>query len=407
MPFNPKPSIGLMLTLLLLNSCKSEEIKQYRVAKVAEPPAVEMLAANLTAPFSFSVPKGWQQQASSGMRTASFSIAGGGDVSVVTLPGMAGDLKGNVNRWRGQVGLEPINDDAAVQKTVGSGTVDGSKAVMLELYSPAGKPDKAMRVALFERDGVNWFFKLAGPAQLVKAQKASFDSFTQSVKFKANAGFGAQAALPPGAGPDGAGSSGSMPGSTPGNASGNTPGAMPGANGADPHAGVDTSGGMPPMAGGGSDMSSQPITPQATDTKLSYDLPKNWAEKDPGAVRVASFDVTVAGSTGDVSIVNLAGDGGGLLSNTNRWRQQLELAPTDQAGLKNSVKDIQIDGNKGYFMALYTAMEGKGMLVALVEQGGQTWFIKMVGPAKLIQAQEADFQTFAKSIKFHTKGSQT
>lgn len=390
MLFKPQPLIcGLLLSsgLLMTSACQPEKVKQYRVAKVADPPTADKPVADLNTPFTFAVPQGWQKQASTGMRTASFSIPGGGDVSVVTLPGMAGDLKGNVNRWRGQVGLEPVEDANVIQKSVGAASIDGAQAVTLELYSPQGKPDKAMRVALFEKDGVTWFFKLAGPAQLVKAQKTPFESFTKSIKFKANSGFGAQAALP-----------------APDSAAPDNSGAMP------PMAGADTGAGPAAGAPAGSDMSAggmPPIKPQATDTKLTYDLPGSWKEKDPGPVRIASFDVVQGDLSADVSIVNLAGDGGGLLSNTNRWRQQLEMAPTDQAGLKNSVKDITIDGNKGYFMALYTGMDGKGMLVALVEQGGQTWFIKMVGPSKLMQAQEQDFQSFAKSIKFHAKGSQT
>jgi len=346
---------------LSLLSCAPEKIKQYRVAKVSEPPQkMAAPAATQSAPFLFKIPAGWQTQASSGMRAASFQTEGGGDVSVVTLPGMAGDLKGNLNRWRGQVGLEPLADEAAIQKSFQPFKMGTEQALALELASPEGKPDKAMRVALLEKEGVTWFFKLAGTRQVVEKQKTAFEDFLGSVQFK------------PG---------GNMP---------------PAAADAPP---ADTSG----MGAG----SLPPITPQATDTKLTYALPSAWKEKPASSMRIASFEVKSGQQTGDISIVSLAGDGGGLLSNTNRWRRQLEMAPTDQAGLQNLVKDIQIDGHKGYFMALYTGMEGQGMLVALVEQGGQTWFIKMVAPSQLAHAQEQDFLKFVQSIQFHAKGSQT
>jgi hypothetical protein len=228
-----------------------------------------------------------------------------------------------------------------------------------------------MQVALLEKNGINWFFKLAGPRELVKAQGAAFGDFLASVKL-------------PGAGQ-----------STPRPAAGSQASApQPAAGGADPHQGMN------PMDAAG-------LTPQPTDTKLSYTLPAGWKEKPVSTMRVASLEVSGPQGIGDVSVVSLAGDGGGLLNNTNRWRQQLEMAPTDSEGLRNLVKDIEIDGHKGYFMALYTGLEGNGMLVAMVEQGGQTWFIKMTAPAALIQAQEEDFQTFARSIRFQTQGERT
>lgn len=361
----PRPSLRWLLwgaLCISLTGCAPEEIKQYRVAKAADPPAVAKPVAATDEPLTYSVPAGWEKQPNSEMRSASFRTPDGGDMSVVQLPGTAGDLTGNVNRWRGQVGLPPA-DAATIQKSVVATTLDGVQGIALELYSPPGQPDKAMRVALAEKEGVTWFFKLAGTAQAVKSQAAAFKTFTDSVKIKKSASFGTQAALPPAPPADGGAGMGGP--------------------------------GMPP------------IEPQKTDTRLTYKVPATWTEKEPGSIRIASFAVSQDNLVGDVSIVNLAGDGGGLLSNTNRWRQQLEMAPTDQEGLKNSVKDITVDGNKGYFLALYTGMQGQGMLVALIEQGGQTWFVKMTAPSQLAQRQEQDFQNFVKSIQFHNKGAQT
>lgn len=345
-----------------LFSCAPEEIKQYRVAKAADPPAVAKPVAATDEPLTYSVPAGWEKQPNSEMRSASFLTPDGGDMSVVQLPGTAGDLTGNVNRWRGQVGLPPADADT-IKKSVSMTTLDGAQGIALELYSPAGQPDKAMRVALVEKEGVTWFFKLAGTAKAVKAQAEAFKTFTTSVKIKKSASFGTQAALPPMAAGDGGADKGAAP--------------------------------MPP------------IEPQQTDTRLTYKVPTTWTEKEPGSIRIASFAVSQNNLVGDVSIVNLAGDGGGLLSNTNRWREQLEMAPTDQEGLKNSVKDITVAGNKGYFLALYTGMQGQGMLVALIEQGQQTWFVKMTAPSQLAQQQEQAFLTFVQSIQFHMKGAQT
>jgi hypothetical protein len=368
-------SLGLvLLTLAPLTACAPEEVKQYRVAKVSAAPAMALSDASTDEGLTYTAPADWQKMPAGGMRKLSFSLKGGGDFSLVTLPGNAGDLKGNLNRWRGQVGLPPLEDPAEIAKSVRAFKVSDSEGIALELYAPEGQPDKAMRVVLVEKEGANWFFKLAGPRELVKAQAKTFETFMASVKIKP----GASAQMP--ALPEGQ----AMPGQPPA-----APNSAPNANpNADPNSDMNAPG-LPKME------------PQATNTKLTYTLPATWKEKPVGNIRVASFEVKQGEAIGDVSIVSLAGDGGGLLNNTNRWRKQLEMVPTDQAGLKNAVKDIQIAGHKGYFMALYSGMEGQGMLIAMVEQGGQTWFIKMVAPAKLIQSQESDFLTFVKSIAFH------
>lgn len=379
----------LLLSLSAFVACAPEEVKQYRVAKVSAAPAMALSDGASEEGLTYVAPAGWQKMPAGGMRKLSFSLKGGGDFSLVTLPGMAGDLKGNLNRWRGQVGLPPLEDPAEIQKSVRAFTVSGSQGIALELYAAEGQPDKAMRVVLVEKEGANWFFKLAGPRELVKAQAKDFEAFMASVKIKPGAA-AQMPALTPGQ---------TMPGQPPAQMPGQAPAQTPDQTAVDPHTNP-----------GNSDMNQPglpPMQPQATQTKLTYALPTAWKEKPAGNIRVAAFEVKEGEAIGDVSIVSLAGDGGGLLNNTNRWRKQLEMVPTDQAGLKNAVKDIQIAGHKGYFMALYSGMEGQGMLIAMVEQGGQTWFIKMVAPAKLVQSQEGNFLNFVKSIAFHDKGKAT
>ena len=62
---------------------------------------------------------------------------------------------------------------------------------------------------------------------------------------------------------------------------------------------------------------------------LTWTTPDGWISVPPSEMRVASFNVTNAnGKTADVSIVPLAGMGGGDAPNVNRWRGQVGLAPT-------------------------------------------------------------------------------
>lgn len=349
----------VLLSLSLSISCRNEEIKQYTVPKSDSLKTVAVASkADADRGFVFVTPDGWEPQPASAMRLASFKTAEGADISVVNLPAQSGDLKSNVNRWRGQVGLTALDSDAEISKSLRPVQIDGTPAVELELYAPKDKEDKAMRVVLLQKNGQRWFLKLSGSADIVKAQGEKFAQFSRSFQVKSASGETTAAQLP-------------------GNGMGDT---------------NSGTGAQTPQA------SSLPFAEPTAS--LAYKLPPQWTEKDKGAVRVASFDVQDQGLTGDVSVVTLAGDGGGLLENTNRWRQQLEMAPTNQDGIKNTVKDITVDGNKGYYMALYTNMDGSGMLVSLIERDGLTWFIKMMGPAKLIQSQEQPFQDFLSSIQF-------
>ena len=64
--------------------------------------------------LKWTLPKGWTDAAGSGMRYATLKppVPGRVDVSVVVLPGPAGGELANVNRWRGQIGLAPIDHQA-------------------------------------------------------------------------------------------------------------------------------------------------------------------------------------------------------------------------------------------------------------------------------------------------------
>src|SRR5262249_48588530 len=63
--------------------------------------------------LKWTTPEGWAEVPPSSMRYASFSAPAdeGGkiDISVVTFPGDGGSDADNVNRWRGQIGLAPVD----------------------------------------------------------------------------------------------------------------------------------------------------------------------------------------------------------------------------------------------------------------------------------------------------------
>jgi hypothetical protein len=137
------------------------------------PAAVEAIA--------WSLPKGWTESRVGGMRLATLKppAAGKVDVSVIVIPGAAGGELANVNRWRGQIGLQPIDEAARLQmrKEV------KSKAGAVSLYDFAGEGAGKQRMiaGLLFVDGRSWFVKMVGDDEPVVASRADFAKLLETL----------------------------------------------------------------------------------------------------------------------------------------------------------------------------------------------------------------------------------
>lgn len=130
------------------------------------------------AAFEFSTPKGWTAGRGSSMRKASLAVVEGNteaDISVFAFPADANDLLSNVNRWRGQVGLNEITADE-LQKNAKKIEVSGHTGEYVELL---GEKDTILGVMVKKGDTA-WFFKLQGPTILAAREKAKFEEFVKS-----------------------------------------------------------------------------------------------------------------------------------------------------------------------------------------------------------------------------------
>jgi len=132
--------------------------------------------------IKWKTPEGWTEVPPSSMRYASFSApAEGGtkiDISVVTFPGDGGSDADNINRWRGQIGLAPIDPSTVTSQVVPLKTADAT----FSTTDIAG--DKTRTIAAWtRRDGHVWFFKATGPNAAVEKEKSNFVKFIESVRF--------------------------------------------------------------------------------------------------------------------------------------------------------------------------------------------------------------------------------
>jgi hypothetical protein len=93
----------------------------------------------------------------------------------------AGSFLDNINRWRNQLGLAPVDSVEAVEMKDTTIGADGP-GVLVEFHNPDN--NKRMLVALASAGGELYFFKLTGPADLVAAQRVNLESFLKSCDFK-------------------------------------------------------------------------------------------------------------------------------------------------------------------------------------------------------------------------------
>jgi hypothetical protein len=147
-------------------------------------PTPSPLAPTEKAALHYDVPPGWQVQPLTAMRAASFKVAGAdgkdADVSVVFLTGQAGGDLANVNRWRDQLKLEPIDEQALAQSSEHV-KANGHDFLVVNLVStaPIGQPPVQTRIlgAILNENDRSWFVKMTGQDALVAAQKNAFTGF--------------------------------------------------------------------------------------------------------------------------------------------------------------------------------------------------------------------------------------
>ncbi len=275
------------LVLLATTGCHRDDVKVYRIAKEQDQssqPAAPALPTDSPNPklppghpdistmpgggpapatgapqLTWKTPAGWTEVTPGEMRIASFKVSGAGgkqaDVSVIPLPGMAGTDSANVNRWRGQVGLSPMTDDE-LQKAAENVEAGSQPAQLYDIAGTNPGSGSAERIlgVIQHRDGMAWFYKMTGDADLVEQQKPAFVEFLKSLSFGAAA---------------------------------QTPAEMPAA--------IPAGGGMGGLLS---------AAPQAdSGNKPNWQVPTGWTEVPAGQLLVAKF--TLTGDGGATAAVNV------------------------------------------------------------------------------------------------------
>jgi hypothetical protein len=150
-----------------------------QVADSAPPKEQASAAANASDPQTqLSAPAEWKSEKPGPMQDAKFSAGDGKAVITVSIfEGTAGGILPNINRWRGQIGLSPV-DEAGLSSLI---TNLDSAAQGAKLVDMNGSQQR-MVAAIVPRGTKTAFFKLLGDSAAVGAEKDKFIAFVKSAK---------------------------------------------------------------------------------------------------------------------------------------------------------------------------------------------------------------------------------
>ena len=117
-------------------------------------------------------------------------------------------------------------------------------------------------------------------------------------------------------------------------------------------------------------------------------------------MRIASFAIPYSGGTGDLSVIQLSGTGGGIESNVNRWRQQLDLESQSLIEIENNITNRQ--GLLGEYSSLQIINQkiDSAFLCAVIPTKNHTIFVKLSLQPNGINEVEDDFISFCSSLNF-------
>jgi hypothetical protein len=135
-----------------------------------------------------------------------------------------------------------------------------------------------------------------------------------------------------------------------------------------------------------------------------WSKPESWKEQPLSEMRLGSFKVEGPNAdSADVSVIAFPGEAGGLISNINRWRGQLQLSPLSEEQLPEVIQKTEVDNVPTDLVDFQTpenAPKPSRILGAVLQAGDRTWFVKMTGPPQLIESQRQIFLDFVKSFRF-------
>ena len=129
-----------------------------------------------------------------------------------------------------------------------------------------------------------------------------------------------------------------------------------------------------------------------------WEKPDSWTPSKGSSMRLASFAIPYSRGSGDLSVIQLGGTGGGIESNVNRWRQQLDLKSQSWNEIEKNL--ISMEGNLGKYSMLQIINQkiDSAFLCAIIPTENNTIFIKLSLRSVGITEVKDDFIKFCSSL---------
>lgn len=291
--------------------------------------------------WGWTTPEGWEEAPVRPMTEAVWAIPSAPGVDC-TFSTAGGRLLDNVNRWRGQMELPPIDEAALaalprVPMLGASGVLLDLSGTFVGMRSKPPAPGSRFLGLLAEIPGTLAALRLVGPADAVGPLEPAFRALAASLRVE--------------------------------------------------RGGAPAPEGLPPAPTG--------------QAPLAWTLPATWEQKpNPGGgIRLATFG---AASSKDIEIT-LTVLGGGVRPNLDVWRGQLGLPPITDAEFE-ALERGPVLGAQGTYCSFAGRLDRLGdapahLLGLIVERGRSQVFVKLTGPAEEVVGERERFRAFCESLR--------
>ena len=185
----------LLLLPLALSGCGEEpRVRVYDAPADAAPPAAATPIVAAGPPgdvpgggLAWEVPAGYRDTGESNQFRTATLVSGDGpdavEVAISRVPGQAGGIAANVNRWRGQLGLPPASTEEVIAAVDPAPTgEEGLAGMVVTLANPAADPPAAQRIAWFDLGPATWYVKATGTPAAVERETPTLDRFLASLR---------------------------------------------------------------------------------------------------------------------------------------------------------------------------------------------------------------------------------
>lgn len=180
--------VAILFALALVTGCGEEpQVASYETILPAGVSTVEADGPVDVGGLLVDAPEGWRTYGGSSMLLAKYRSADGAEL---TISQASGDLLSNINRWRRQLGLQPVPREVDPMLVIGDVFESPAGAVaVIDIVDAEDDPlANRFRVGVLgevrngQATGRQWFFKMSGPSEVIDAHQEMFDAMLKSLR---------------------------------------------------------------------------------------------------------------------------------------------------------------------------------------------------------------------------------